>query len=332
MGARWHAPAVRGILRRVRRLALACCLLLCPNVAAARSVVVVVGAAEDPVELRAAVIEAIAERGVRLVRTPDGEICDADPVPCAAALAARTGADAALRVDLESSDEPRVRVRLVPAEGDAVDVEELVRDGDLQAAVSVAVGRALDVAPAPMGFLLVRSDPPGGRLEVDGDPQGTTPLRVTLAPGEHTVRLVRASGAVQESSVTIVAGEEATWAPEASGASAATEPEPPAPEGPRVTRSEASPFNWIIGGALAIGGVIMLISPLSTIAREGQCEEAIEDVGCVEMVRFGPQSGVLLGVGLALLIAAVVVDAVSPIRVDVEVSSTEARVGVRGTF
>lgn len=100
----------------------------------------------------------------------------------------------------------------------------------------------------------------------------------------------------------------------------------------RPTRTEPSPLNWIIGGALAIAGVVTLVSPLQTLATEGECVELIENVGCVERVQFGAQSGVLLGLGLAAVTAAVVVDAVAPIRVQVEAGATGAFVGVEGRF
>lgn len=315
----------------MRTLALTACLLLLPSAASARSVVVVVGDAPDAVEIRAMVIEAIAERGVRLVRTPDGEVCDAEPVPCAAALATRTGADATLRVDL-LDEPPRVHVRLVPAEGEPVERNAVIEGDDVEGAVVAAVGRVLDEAPpASVGFLLVRSEPAGARVEVDGVEHGTTPLRLTLLPGEHAVRLVHPTAGVHEETVEIRADEEAALRPRIGHA---TDPSDPGADeaGPGPTRSEPSPFNWLIGGAFAIGGVVALISPLSTIARDGECHEAIEDVGCVEVVRVGPQTGVLLGVGIAALLAAVVIDVVAPIRVEITASTTEGRIAVGGAF
>lgn len=315
----------------MRALAVVLCLLAAPSVASARSVVVLVSErAADGADLRAIAIEALAERGVRLVRTPDGEICDADPVPCAAELAARAGADATLRVDVVEGEPPQVLVRLVPAEGDAVEQLGDVEDGDVTGAVYAAVGRVLDIAPpAVTGFLLVRTDPPDAHVEVDGEAVGRSPLRVTLAPGPHDVRVRHADG-VAEDSVEIVAGRELEWAPELAAPAESGDEEDTAQGAP--TRSEPSPFNYLIGGGLALAGVITLISPLSTLAREGQCEEEIEDVGCVEMVRFGAQSGVLLGVGLAALVAAVIFDVTAPIRVDVAVDAESAWLGVRGRF
>jgi len=312
----------------VRALAIVLCSLALPSVASARSVVVLVSErAPDGADLRATAIEAIAERGVRLVSTPDGEICDADPVPCAAELAARAGADATLRIDVVEGEPPVALVRLVPAEGDATEARQDVVDGDVAGAVRVAVGRVLEIAPpAVTGFLLVRTVPADARVEVDGETVGRSPLRVTLAPGPHDVRVRHAEGGADDT-VEIVAGRELAWEPTLGEVADDDDAPAPAP-----TRSAPSPFNYLIGGALALGGVITLISPLSTLAREGQCEEEIEDVGCVEMVRFGVQSGVLLGIGLAALVAAVVFDATAPIRVDVAVDAESAGVRVWGRF
>jgi len=303
------------------------CLWAVPTMASARAVLVVVHGPAVAEDVRGMVIEAMAVRGVRLVRTPDGEICDADPIPCAAAMATRTGADATLRVRVFAGDPRRVQVQLVPGEGDPIEVEIDVTTEDLAAAVATAVDQALDVAPPSVGFLMVRSDPPGASVEIDGERLGSTPLRASLAPGDHDVQLSHPTGS-HETTVAIVAEIETSLEHRFGSV---PDPADVAP-GPRDTRTAPSPFNWIIGGVLAVGGVVTLISPLSTLAREGQCEEAIADVGCQEMVRFGAQSGVLLGVGLAALTAAVLMDAISPIRVQVAAGSDGARLGVEGTF
>ena len=88
----------------------------------------------------------------------------------------------------------------------------------------------------------------------------------------------------------------------------------------------------MLGGALAVAGVLALISPLQTLAQDGQCTEEIENVGCLERVSIGPQTAVLLGVGIAALIAAVIVDAVAPIRVEVAVDAQGAAAFVEGRF
>lgn len=280
---------------------------------------------------RAGAIEVIAERGIRLVRTPDGPECE--EASCAAALATRAGADGTALVALEAT---QVRVIFVPAMGDAHEATRAIGDAGVSAATAGALEEVLDALPSvQLGFVRVRTDPPGVAVELDGRPVGRSPLRQTATLGEHSVRLLPEGRAAITREVVVRPGAEAAVDVEIAHAEGGDDGgESPAPRGP--TRTEPSAWNWLIGGGLALGGIIALISPLQTLAQEGECLEQIEDVGCVERVRFGAQSGVLLGVGLAALVAAVVVDAVAPIReqvtVDVEVDDTHGAIRVGGRF
>ncbi|MGE0785858.1 MAG: PEGA domain-containing protein [Sandaracinaceae bacterium] len=309
---------------------MASVLLGTASVADAQSVLLIVtnaAAPEGAASLRAAGIEAIAEHGARLVPTPDAEPCEEDP--CAAELARQAGADATLLVAVRGVDE--VAVRAVPSHGEAMEVTEPVEDADFGAAVSRAVRRYLASADAPRtGFLMVRTDPNGARIRLDGSDAGTAPLRRSVAPGVHHVRATSSGGARREREVEVAAGEETAVVFDFSRPS--QEPaEDARPEGgPRAT--EPSPFNWVIGAVLAVGGVVALISPLQTLARDGQCVDMVANVGCVERVHVGPQTASLLAVGIAALIAAVIVDATAPIQVEVDVDARGASASVRGRF
>lgn len=300
------------------RLALTLVITV-PALARAESAVVLVpGESEAHDQARAGVIEALAERGIRLVRAPDGEPCE--DAECARAIAERTGADYVLLVSIEDAG---VRVRAVRAAGDPHDAVVAIGDPGPAHAAATALERALEGASDDaMGFLMIRSSPPGAAVVIDGERAGETPLRRMLAPGDHQVRV-----GTRERSVVVRALEETALDVDLE----AEESEPRAPHrGPR--RSEASPLNWILGGALAIAGVVVLISPLQTLATLDECVELIEDVGCVEKVHFGAQSGVLFAIGIAALIAAVIVDVVAPIRVDVAVGESSALLFVNGSF
>jgi hypothetical protein len=60
-----------------------------------------------------------------------------------------------------------------------------------------------------VGTASVQSTPPGADVLVDGNPVGTTPLRVELPAGEHAVEL-RLKGASRTETVDVVRGAEAT--------------------------------------------------------------------------------------------------------------------------
>jgi hypothetical protein len=306
--------------------------ILTATVASAESAVVIVPDAaidaDDLARARGAAIEVLAEHGIRLVRPPDGEPCDQSE--CAARIAQTSGADFTLLLVVEAADDgsSRVRAQIVPAAGEPRDAVAIVGERGWDGAAAEAVDRALQVdRGASMGFLMVRTRPPGALVEIDGEPIGPSPLRRTVAPGEHRVRVVSPNGGrTRERIATVREGEETALEIDLSRASE----DEPGPSGP--TRSEPSPINWLLGGGLAIAGVVLLISPLQTLATEGQCVDMIEDVGCVERVQFGAQSGVLFGFGLAALIAAVVVDVVAPIRVDVAVGEESGMMHVSGRF
>ena len=325
----WRAVMLRWLL--------AASLLFVPTLAHAESAVVLVPEAAvggDALErARSAVIETLAERGTRLVRAPDGEPCER--ARCAAELAQQTGADFVVLVLVEAREDggSRVRASVVRASGTPRDASADVSDAGFGAAASAALEAALaGENDRRLGFLMVRTDPPRARVEIDGEPAGESPLRRMVAPGEHRVRVLPERGAPRERTVTVRPVEETALELDLRAA----EDDEPAP-GATPARTEPSPLNWLIGGGLAIGGVVALISPLQTLATDGQCVDLIEDVGCVERVQFGAVSGVLLGVGLAALIAAVVVDVVAPIRVGVGVSvdargEGSAMLELEGTF
>ncbi len=317
-------------MRVVLIAALVCCV---PQLAAAQSAVVLVPPAAVPGDAleraRSGAIEVLAERGMRLVRAPDGPECDEDA--CATEMAHEAGAEMVALVFVEEGDggHSEVRVRLVPADGDPREAVAMVGDAGFAAASGAALEDALERRnPRRSGFLMVRTQPPGARVEIDGDPAGESPLRRMVRAGEHRVRIGGGEGAPRERTVTVQPMEES-----AVEIDLGVPEDPDAAQVPRgPTRTEPSPFNWLISGGLAIGGVIALISPLQTLSTNGQCVDVIENVGCQARVQFGVQSGILLGLGIAALAGAVIVEAVAPLRVEIHVDPTQAMVGVEGRF
>lgn len=111
------------------------------------------------------------------------------------------------------------------------------------------------LAAARMGTVTVSSSPAGAEVRVDGEPAGTTPVELRLAPGEHAIVLRRPGYASAERRVVV----------EARGTAAvALELAPLAPiAGPddRGRRALLRPLGWAsIGvGAAALGSGIALL-------------------------------------------------------------------------
>jgi hypothetical protein len=67
--------------------------------------------------------------------------------------------------------------------------------------------RAPVVAPSTTGRLVVNTNPPGIMIAIDGEPRGTSPLRLELASGDHVVDVLSDSGR-RTIPVTVTAGSE----------------------------------------------------------------------------------------------------------------------------
>ena len=82
-----------------------------------------------------------------------------------------------------------------------------VRADDLERTLTVMVPASAHVSqdfdltrtpPKPDGRLSVASDPPGARVEIDGQPRGAAPVVIDgLTPSEHTVRVTSPNGSVE---------------------------------------------------------------------------------------------------------------------------------------
>jgi len=68
--------------------------------------------------------------------------------------------------------------------------------------------RAPVFAPSTTGRLVVNTNPPGIVIAIDGEPRGTSPLRLELASGEHVVEVVLSDGGRRTIPVHVTAGSE----------------------------------------------------------------------------------------------------------------------------
>lgn len=115
-------------------------------------------------------------------------------------------------------------------------------------------------------------------------------------------------------------------APSASVTKRADEPRPQA-QRPNDERWK----DWTLGGALVAGGVLVGISPVRTLAKNG---DACGGGDCSAPVEFGARSGLQLGASAALLVTGVIVATWwKPFsRVGISADRTTATLSLRGTF
>ena len=284
-----------------------------------------------------AVTRTLTDDGVTVIGTADAQrrmvgetFAECNALDCGGQVARSLGVDYVVLVTVWA---PRgtptsVVVTLIGA------TDSAAGDAPVEGDVGAATLSALTTArqrwqAAQMGFLDVRSTPPGADVEVDGRLVGQTPIRHLAMAGQRTVRVhlegyapVERSARVEPTREHLV---EVTLVEEE-----AIEP-PVAP----VTRTEPHFANWLIGGALVAGGIVALISPLHTAAINGECVDwdgLPDDRWCRSTASFGAQSGALLAVGVAALAGGVIFMAAQPIQVTAVVAPDSASLRISSTF
>ena len=229
-----------------------------------------------------------------------------------------------------------VNIALIGLEdGESVGGQAEVVAGDVAAATRAAFTAAWDRwAAAQQGYVVVTTTPPGAYIEIDGSSLGRAPVRRLTRAGVHLLRATLEGYRTVTREITIDRHEEREVTitltpgegedPTHGGGGAAAGDIISDPEVPQ-TREEAHWANYLIGGALIAGGLGALVSPIWTLASEG-------DAWGDGYVAFGAQSGILMGVGIAAIIGGTVIMIAQPIRTTVTITPTSAGLGVSGTF
>lgn len=274
------------------------------------------------------VVMASADAQRRMVGEPFAE-CNA--LDCGSAVVRSLGVDFAVLVTVWAPAGTPTSVVVTFIGKDDSAAGDAPVDGDVtRAALSALATARQRWQTSQMGFLQVRTTPPGAAIEVDGRVVGTSPLRHLTMAGERRVRLHLEGYEPVERTVRVAPTQEH---PVEVTLVEAIDLEPdPVPE--PVTTTEPHFANWILGGALIAGGAAALVSPIHTLATEGECSESggLPNGWCRSHVSFGVQSGILLGVGAAALVGGVIILIAQPIQVTTVVTPDSAGLRLSGTF
>jgi hypothetical protein len=245
-----------------------------------------------------------------------------------------------LRVDLlvglavfgaeESPASPTAVAVTVVADGLSYPGRADVTDEDVAGAGVRALNRALSRAQlGPGPYLEVTGSPVGAVVELDDGQSGDLPYLFRVGAGALEVE-VRLPGYETHRSEVIVPDDPTHEArlvvaltPEAVPEVEPQASDPQETEAP-VAREEASPLNWVVAGGLAAASVAPFAVGFATLGGGGTCLERIGDTCVRAEVGDDALAGLWIGVGAALLTAAVVWAIVQPIRVSVTVAPTAA--------
>jgi hypothetical protein len=285
------------------------------------------------------VTRALSSDGVTVIPSPDAQrrmlgetFADCNALECGGSVARSLGVDFVVLVTVWA---PRgtptsVVVTLIGA-NDSAAGDAPVEAGDVAAATLSALTIARQRWQASqMGFLIVRTTPPGADVEVDGRLIGQSPVRHLVLGGRRQVRVHLDGHDTVDRAVRVEPTREETLEIELVASSGAITTPPVMPE----TRTEPHVANWLIGGALIAGGLAALVSPIVTLATEGQCADTtgLPPGWCRSVVSFGATSGVLMGVGVAAVAGGIFFMAAQPLQLSTTVTPDSAMFQLRGTF
>jgi hypothetical protein len=328
---------------------MAACVWFGADHARAESAVVLPHAGDtrlDPLREAAyrAVIDALREQGLNVrtltpksTRNADELKSDCTQVTCAPGVLSVHSIDLAVAIAVwNGEDGPQTNVTLIDSLGRKYPGYAIVLKDDAAAAGRAALleARSLHLlGPGP--WIHVRGAPAGASVLLDGKPVGVLPYRGALSPGDHDLE-VRADGYNAKRQPIVIPLEPTTTArielelqPTDKPGLARPTAAPPVTddyvqEDPvHAAHDEASPWNFVIGGILAAGGVALAtIQPIPDAIESGQCADA----ECKEEYHFGGESVLKVGVGALIAAAGVTFMIWQPLRIEAEVDHGSALV------
>jgi hypothetical protein len=343
---------------------LACVLGVCASASIARADTAIVlphagdtRLGEQRDEAQKSVLATLREQSFKIrfqtfkaARTSSEVSSECAQVSCAGALLAAAQAELVVAVAVWQGEEaPQVNVTLVDGTGARYPGHATVASDDVAAAARSALleARSLQLlGPGP--WIAVHGEPAGASVWIDGKLMGSLPLRAALSPGDHKLEVQATGYAAKVQPVTIPLEPTATArvqvalsaashpnmanAPASDRAPAldltTTHDTPPSYVDPSDEPAETtgSVWNFVLGGALAAGGVALAtIEPIQAAAKDGDC--ANDD--CSELYKFGGDSTLKIAAGAVLVAAGVTVMIWQPIQVRAEVDETHALVSAR---
>ena len=303
--------------------AAACALLFVPTGVRAQEALWAASPAERLEPWFGAVRKALESEGIVVSEA------EAETVACSAELARDAARELGARhglcldVDRTATGATAVTIDLVRADGAAGEGTAESPRGDTARATREAYRRAeLAIELGSTALLRVHTTPEGALVEIEGSLAGHAPLERRVTPGPHEVGLSLDGFAPERHKVDVTPGRAVDVIVHLERAKA-----------PVSTRSEPSPLNFIVGGALLVGAAPALALSLIALARDGDCTGGRDASGaCEARVHFGTRSAVLLGVGTAALAAGGFLVLATPIQVDVHAGPRSARLAVRARF
>lgn len=215
---------------------------------------------------------------------------------------------------------------------DATGIAKSKLDADVSRQVPELVNSALrDLKNGKAVDVGIYSVPIGAEVRLDSDLIGIAPVNAKAGPGPHEVIVSYPDYVTTSRHFDVPRGADGPVRVdvtlERTTASAAQAADVPMPPPTRATPT----WDYALGSGLAVAGAVLVISPIMTLARNGDCKDGSNAVGC-ERVHFGSRSGLLMASGLLALSGSVLLFATTPIRASLSTDGEAIHAQLHATF
>jgi hypothetical protein len=203
-------------------------------------------------------------------------------------------------------------------------------DGPIAARVSGLVSAALeDLRGGRAALVRINTLPVGAQVRVDGELVGRSPVTAELRPGPHEALLTYPDYVTTAHHFDVPRGGEpmavhvalersSQEVANASSASLQGSSEPTAA------------WDYAAAGVLGVAGAVLLVSPLITLAQDGECDGA-NNLSC-DRIQFGSRATWQLVGGIASLGVGAFMIAATPIRASLTADGESIHASVHGQF
>ena len=171
----------------------------------------------------------------------------------------------------------------------------------------MAGGMIAEANSRPRAMLTITTVPLGASVYVDGQLVGQTPLERMSFAGSHTVRGIKEGYEPNERTVDVQLGRSNAVDLKLTAQSTAARPQ------------ARSTWRLVLGGVLAGGGLLTAAMGVSALSVHGQCDEtmpAVDGKPCPMIYSTKGIGGGLLGAGLAVTAAGVLLMAIPDRKID----------------
>ncbi|HEX7479098.1 MAG TPA: PEGA domain-containing protein, partial [Polyangiales bacterium] len=214
---------------------------------------------------------------------------------------------------------------------DAVGTAKGKLDADVNERVPGLVAGALqDLKNGKAVQLQINTLPVGAEVRLDGELLGTSPVKGRAVPGAHEIVASYPDYVTTSQHLELPRGADGP-VPVHIALERATSSSARVTTAPLAQREATPSWDYALGGTLGGVGALLVVTPVLTAVRSGDCFDGPNNVAC-QRVHFGARAGLQLVGGVLALAGATWLIVKTPIRASLSTDGDSAYAQLKASF